>query len=1621
VRRAKTPLNRPVAKYVPLLINGIYKKYQNSDENYHRFESQFVDILANGRWLTVPNLTYQDPNILHKKVLVQVEGRKFIIDNLDKEFNGAKSKFIKIMMNGKMVPIVNIAYDGISEEDQVDINGTIYNCKAMKGMPEISHTSANPVIAYINLQIKADQDSDSIHVKALHDSGCAKTIMNYKTYSRLAQIADVEIHPIKEVSISSCTGEKTVPLGFISIYLTFEGENGQSITVPHQVLVHDKIEHDLLLGRDFTGSKYKLLETNHHLYFTDKIEHSDLEELWRERDSTLVNVPIFNETSVQFKKLLTNTETIIPPFTTAIVSCTINELDLDLALANKKQRKLFEIDSIFHFPLKTFNALLSIENVNDIPVPIYNPSAEDIILASNKHLADVIIEDDIEQIYNLQVSTSNDNSTNLHCHQLEISTDEGLSEEEKEQMFLEYLETGHYTPSMTGYIANAPSVTEMSLKKIKPWTEAEFEKQFQLDHLSHSLKGRVLEILKRHKTIFSRHEMDIGLASNIEMEIEVDNSKPRIQKYYPLPIHVREQTKEILDQMIEYGLLRECNEPSNFLANLLVTKKKDGKIRVLLDGRLLNQATIRKATIMTAPLEIFTTLSQKKYLTLVDVSNAFWHIPIKYEHQPYTAFYSEAHGKRLCYTRAPQGLKNSPVYLHFLMCEMFAPFVRSVMHYADDLMIATQHSVEHHLDILDQVLQRFETFNIKLKASKLEILKEQVEFLGIVWKKGTLNIPEARVKGFKNLAPPNTPKKVKSFVCAMSYYRKFIPRFAELSKPLLDLSLVHPKQFKWEPEHQKAFDNLILAIQQHTSLNLPNHNLPFYVQTDASDVAGAGRIYQMDEHDNEKLIACVSRTFTRAERKYGVFRKEVLALLYTLKSMDFFLRFAPKLIIKVDAKSILFLRLCKDSAGILLRFSVELAKYETEIHHVPGVKNEISDMLSRQHKDIQNILDENRELSILSEKDSEKLLGRLLLPEGTVFSPKEIATLLELPSLPSPSAKKRKTESKAKTGRRNIKITPQTLGERKIKVPPTTLRRRGILLPNMACTIKNCSERDKGNNCIHNTINYNDFSDLSKFIAPGQISKDHFADLQAKDIRFKNIYKNVERHRDYIKIDKILFRKTSSRMRPVLPTVLLESVIYSKHYTVLGLHLSKTRIKRDIEYRYFVDSSEFKKLLDSICDPCIQCQFNNSRLDPHTFKMTNFAIAPRTSWAVDIIPSMSNSVNGYTSIFLAIDMFTGYVQLKALKSRKTEELIDAIRSLIIIPFGTPKLIRSDNETGMQNSAEFKQFVDNLQIDFIPCSTASPWSNGAAERAIQTIKKSVRTFLQMENEVDKWDEYLHYFVQSHNKSTNVNGYTPEELHFGFTNPSNSEFIEVWPKLTSHDEYMSYIVDKAKSNRDKALNRATENKNKTVTYRNLKRRQKTFSKGQIVLHRQLQVSTGTGGALKPLFTGPYVIEEIEEDQCSAVLEHLHTKRQIHAHFSNMQIFNYDPKTARIPTNFDSFLHEDKDSFDNLHPWVKDKRRRLNLEQEQKLKLINEKFNQLYAFTDTHTDKRQETVPTPTPPPPPPPSPSPSDPPDITHTRACARTITPPTVMMTRSRTKRLKDGTADEQNEINDSKD
>jgi hypothetical protein len=139
------------------------------------------------------------------------------------------------------------------------------------------------------------------------------------------------------------------------------------------------------------------------------------------------------------------------------------------------------------------------------------------------------------------------------------------------------------------------------------------------------------------------------------------------------------------------------------------------------------------------------------------------------------------------------------------MDTLFGHMCDVVIHYTDDIMIATKRTFEEHMKAVAGVFSQMEKANLLINPKKVFLAQQSIEFLGIIWKRGSLHIPDAKLSAFKGYPIPTTPKRTKSFVCAMSYYRQFIPRFAQMSKPLMDLAQLHPKQFKWESIHTKSF------------------------------------------------------------------------------------------------------------------------------------------------------------------------------------------------------------------------------------------------------------------------------------------------------------------------------------------------------------------------------------------------------------------------------------------------------------------------------------------------------------------------------------------------------------------------------------------------------------------------------------------------------------------------------------------------------------------------------------------------------------------------------------------------------------------------------------------------
>ena len=206
---------------------------------------------------------------------------------------------------------------------------------------------------------------------------------------------------------------------------------------------------------------------------------------------------------------------------------------------------------------------------------------------------------------------------------------------------------------------------------------------------------------------------------------------------------------------------------------------------------------------------------------------------------------------------------------------------------------------------------------------------------------------------------------------------------------------------------------------------------------------------------------------------------------------------------------------------------------------------------------------------------------------------------------------------------------------------------------------------------------------------------------------------------------------------------------------------------------------------------CIICQFNTTGQKDHELKNTDFIYAPRVTWAIDIIPNLPTTVNGNRKAMLAVDMFTGYIQVCPLVDRTAKSLIKAIDETIVRPFTVPKFIRADNEPGLWTANEFYEYLHPLGVKYFPTSVGSPWANGHAERSIRMIKDALRNFILQEKITENWDKYINLFTNAHNQSTSIYGYAPEELMFGYRQPSPHNLLQFWPNARSQEEYADHI--------------------------------------------------------------------------------------------------------------------------------------------------------------------------------------------------------------------------------------
>ncbi|KAF0684304.1 Aste57867_23701 [Aphanomyces stellatus] len=143
--------------------------------------------------------------------------------------------------------------------------------------------------------------------------------------------------------------------------------------------------------------------------------------------------------------------------------------------------------------------------------------------------------------------------------------------------------------------------------------------------------------------------------------------------------------------------------------------------------------------------------------------------------------------------------------------------------------------MEEHWVHLRVVLELFREQKLYTRKSKCEFGVSEVRFLGHVISKDGLAVDPRKIEVVVKWQPPSSRKELLSFLGFAGYYRKFIFNYAGIVLPLSELTKDYV-EWLWMDEQQDAFETIKLHLQQAPVLQLPDHDKPIIVTTDASDL-----------------------------------------------------------------------------------------------------------------------------------------------------------------------------------------------------------------------------------------------------------------------------------------------------------------------------------------------------------------------------------------------------------------------------------------------------------------------------------------------------------------------------------------------------------------------------------------------------------------------------------------------------------------------------------------------------------------------------------------------------------------------------------------------------------------
>ena len=394
--------------------------------------------------------------------------------------------------------------------------------------------------------------------------------------------------------------------------------------------------------------------------------------------------------------------------------------------------------------------------------------------------------------------------------------------------------------------------------------------------------------------------------------------------------------------MLDGGTIRPSQSP--WCNAIVLVRKKDGSLRFCIDFHRLNAHTKKDAYPLLHMQETMESMVGARHFSCIDLKSRFWQVKMDEESRQYTAFTVGSMGvyEFLC---MPYSLCNAPATFQCLMQNCLGELnLTYALIYLDDVIVYSK-TEEEHLVRLRTVLERFMENGLKLKPSKCNFFRTEINYLGHKVSAASMEPGTEGLKGIAEIAPPATYTQVRKFLGATGYFRRFIKGYTRIAKPLNDLLQGENSKLKSHPVGLPpyaltAFQELKMKCLMAPVLAFADFKKPFLLETDAS-IEGLGAVLSQEQEDGHyHPVAYASCGLKGGELKYHSSKLEFLALKWAMtKQFREYLQYQP-FIVRTDNNPLTYVLTMPNLDAVGHRWVAAMAGYNFKIQYIWGVRQQ---------------------------------------------------------------------------------------------------------------------------------------------------------------------------------------------------------------------------------------------------------------------------------------------------------------------------------------------------------------------------------------------------------------------------------------------------------------------------------------------------------------------------------------------------------------------------------------------------------------------------------------------------------------------------------------------------------